>query len=94
MLLFILSSGIGNVMPGVEFNFYVDPEADFIVFDSVNATDNGMNPIVLFPWESVVKRNVIPMVSTKVTSMYRLYLHSEIIYGAFLRARILRVTVW
>lgn len=51
------------MMPGIEFNFYVDPEASFIVFDSVNATDNDMNPIVLLPWESVVKRNTISMVS-------------------------------
>ena len=61
--LFPFSSGIGNVMPGIEFNFYVDPEASFIVFDSVNATDSHMNPIVLLPWESVVKRNTISMVS-------------------------------
>ncbi|KAJ9596379.1 hypothetical protein L9F63_012587 [Diploptera punctata] len=52
------TEGVGNTKPGIEFNFYVDPEANFIVFDSVNAS---VNPIVLFPWESVVKRNVIPM---------------------------------
>jgi hypothetical protein len=57
-----LSPGIGNIMPGVEFNFYADPEASFILFDSVNATDSNMNPIFLFPWESVVKRNTILMV--------------------------------
>jgi hypothetical protein len=61
--LFPFSSGTGNVMPGIEFNFYVDPEASFIVFDSVNAADNDINPIVLLPWESVVKRNTISMVS-------------------------------
>ncbi|KAJ4444924.1 hypothetical protein ANN_06723, partial [Periplaneta americana] len=61
------TEGIGNVMPGVEFNFYVDPEANFIVFDSVNATRHGMNPIVLLPWESIVKRNIIPMVRNILT---------------------------
>lgn len=55
------TEGIGNVRPGIEFNFYADPEASFIVFDSVNATDNDMSPILLFPWESVVKRNTILM---------------------------------
>jgi hypothetical protein len=58
-----LPPGIGNVLPGIEFNFYADPEASFIVFDSVKASDSTMNPILLFPWESVVKRNTISMVS-------------------------------
>jgi hypothetical protein len=62
-VLFPFSPGIGNVRPGIEFNFYADPEASFIVFDSVNATNSDMNAILLFPWESVVKRNTITMVS-------------------------------
>lgn len=52
------TEGLGNMRPGIEFNFYVDPEANFIVFDSVNAS---VNPIILLPWESVVKRNMIPL---------------------------------
>ena len=48
--------------PGIEFNFYVDPEANYIVFDAVNASDPNVKPITLLPWESVVKRNTITMV--------------------------------
>ncbi|PSN52196.1 hypothetical protein C0J52_06101 [Blattella germanica] len=56
------TEGVGNVRPGVEFNFYVDPEANFIVFDAVaSSAHNTASPIVLLPWESVVKRNVISM---------------------------------
>ena len=40
-------AGIGNEKPNVEFNFYVDPASNFIVFNSVT------KPCILFPWETV-----------------------------------------
>ncbi|XP_046403915.1 uncharacterized protein C1683.06c-like isoform X2 [Ischnura elegans] len=40
--------GIGNVLPGVEFNLYYDPHASSIVFNTTN------KPICLFPWEAAL----------------------------------------
>ncbi|XP_071452151.1 uncharacterized protein [Hetaerina americana] len=40
--------GIGNIFPGVEFNFYYDPHAAQIVFNSTS------KPICLFPWEAAL----------------------------------------
>lgn len=37
---------MGNVKPGVEFNAYIDPEANYIVFNSTGV------PVIIFPWES------------------------------------------
>ncbi|KAG8228828.1 hypothetical protein J437_LFUL008324 [Ladona fulva] len=37
--------GVGNMFPGIEFNFYVDPHAARIVFNSTQ------NPICVYSWE-------------------------------------------
>ncbi|XP_077284162.1 nucleoside hydrolase-like [Arctopsyche grandis] len=52
--------GRGNVLPGVEFNFYVDPEANYIVF---NGTEYRENSIMILPWEAVL--------STEITMEWR-----------------------
>ncbi|XP_076756606.1 inosine-uridine preferring nucleoside hydrolase [Xylocopa sonorina] len=39
-------SGVGNVLPNVEYNFYQDPEANYIVMNKTAIS-------VLFPWETV-----------------------------------------
>lgn len=44
--------GIGNIKPGIEYNFYVDPHAARIVF---NMTET---PICLFPWEMAKESTV------------------------------------
>jgi inosine-uridine nucleoside N-ribohydrolase len=53
--------GVGNIKPGIEFNFYVDPEAAFIVFNSTDTSTGDIQPIILLPYESVSERNVISM---------------------------------
>ncbi|XP_015123005.1 probable uridine nucleosidase 1 [Diachasma alloeum] len=40
-------SGVGNIAPGVEFNFAADPESNFILFNSTRG-----EPIFLLPWET------------------------------------------
>jgi inosine-uridine nucleoside N-ribohydrolase len=45
-------SGVGNVTKSAEFNFYADPEAAHIVFDSIKRN------IVLLPWETCLEKNV------------------------------------
>ncbi|XP_066992608.1 inosine-uridine preferring nucleoside hydrolase [Anabrus simplex] len=50
------TEGVGNIKPGVEFNFFMDPEANFIVF---NSTTKETNPITLIPWETCKERNKI-----------------------------------
>lgn len=49
-------AGVGNNRPGVEFNFAIDPESNFIV---LNYTRN--EPSLLYPWETVLNA-VIPIV--------------------------------
>ncbi|GLH11919.1 Uncharacterized protein GBIM_16625 [Gryllus bimaculatus] len=66
------SDGIGNVKPATEFNFFLDPEADFIVF---NSSRNESKPIYLVPWETVAIRDTVSMdwrlnVFGKVESKY------------------------
>ncbi|CAL7942670.1 unnamed protein product [Xylocopa violacea] len=39
-------SGVGNALPNVEYNFYQDPEANYIVMNKTAMS-------VLFPWETV-----------------------------------------
>ena len=48
--------GMGNTIPGAEFNFRCDPEAAFIVLE------NSQCPIYVAPWELCLK-NEIPSVS-------------------------------
>nr|CAD7461974.1 unnamed protein product [Timema tahoe] len=54
--------GVGNIAPGIEFNFYMDPEADFIVLNSTDMrVSPAVSPIQLMPWETVLKRTNISM---------------------------------
>ncbi|XP_047106554.1 uncharacterized protein C1683.06c-like [Schistocerca piceifrons] len=53
--------GIGNVKPGVEFNFYMDPEAASFIFDTYNTSSAEKKPITLVPWETIFSRNHITM---------------------------------
>jgi inosine-uridine nucleoside N-ribohydrolase len=48
--------------PGIEFNFHVDPEAAFIVFNSTDTSMGDTQPIILVPLESTSERNIISMV--------------------------------
>ncbi|XP_054016615.1 uncharacterized protein LOC128897017 isoform X2 [Hylaeus anthracinus] len=43
-------SGIGNILPNVEFNFYQDPESNYIVMNSI-MNDNNSVPRTLVSWE-------------------------------------------
>ncbi|XP_076653319.1 nucleoside hydrolase [Halictus rubicundus] len=45
-------SGVGNVSPNVEFNFYQDPESNSIVLNRSNVTS------ILFPWETAKSSGV------------------------------------
>lgn len=38
-------SGIGNVLPNIEFNFLQDPEGNFMILNKTRRS-------VLFPWET------------------------------------------
>ncbi|KAL6969034.1 hypothetical protein U1Q18_044660 [Sarracenia purpurea var. burkii] len=42
-------AGVGNVRPGVEFNFAADPEANYILLNSTISSK-----LTLFPWETAV----------------------------------------
>jgi inosine-uridine nucleoside N-ribohydrolase len=55
-------TGGGNVKPGIEFNFHVDPEAAFIVLNSTDTSTEDTQPIILVPFESISERNIITMV--------------------------------
>lgn len=60
--LFILGGsidGYGNLGAGIEFNFGIDPEATFIVF---NSTDDGIEPLIVFPWDTHINYAGIEMV--------------------------------
>lgn len=46
--------GVGNITRAAEFNFYIDPEAAFIVFETVKC------PITLIPLEAVRHSGLIP----------------------------------
>lgn len=50
------TSGIGNVLPNVEFNFYQDPESNYITLVRTNKTST------LFPWETA-RNSYIPLVN-------------------------------
>jgi inosine-uridine nucleoside N-ribohydrolase len=54
-------------MPGIEFNFYVDPEAAFIVFNSTDTSTGHIQPIILVPFDSVSERNIITTVRKSKT---------------------------
>ena len=59
------------IKPGIEFNFYVDPEAAFIVFNSTDTSKGDIQPIILVPYESVSERNIISMVgNSNLLSMH------------------------
>nr|CAD7260605.1 unnamed protein product [Timema shepardi] len=54
--------GVGNIVPGIEFNFYMDPDADFIVLNSTDTrVSPSISPIQMMPWETVLKRINISM---------------------------------
>nr|CAD7198676.1 unnamed protein product [Timema douglasi] len=54
--------GVGNIVPGIEFNFYMDPDADFIVLNSTDTrVSTAISPIQMMPWETVLKRINISM---------------------------------
>lgn len=55
-------AGLGNVSPGVEFNFAADPESNFIVLNYRRDV-----PSLLYPWETVVNAGV-PRVCIKTFS--------------------------
>ncbi|XP_063221409.1 uncharacterized protein LOC134530488 isoform X2 [Bacillus rossius redtenbacheri] len=55
------AEGVGNMKPGVEFNFYMDPEADFIVLNSTDTTNSKIKPIDLVPWETIKEHLNITM---------------------------------
>lgn len=42
-------SGIGNILPNVEFNFYQDPESNYMVLNKTT------NTTILFPWETAIQ---------------------------------------
>ncbi|XP_076684717.1 uncharacterized protein LOC143377387 [Andrena cerasifolii] len=44
-------AGIGNSAPNVEFNFYQDPESNYIVLNHTKLS-------VLYPWETVLSSNI------------------------------------
>ncbi|PBC25616.1 nucleoside hydrolase-like [Apis cerana] len=41
-------SGIGNILPNVEFNFYQDPESNYMILNKATTT-------ILFPWETAIQ---------------------------------------
>lgn len=49
--------GVGNMSPGKEFNFFMDPISNFVLFSSVQKSA----AISLFPWETVIE-SVVPKV--------------------------------
>ncbi|XP_021916269.1 probable uridine nucleosidase 1 [Zootermopsis nevadensis] len=61
------TEGVGNIKPGIEFNFYVDPEAAFIVFNSSDTSTGHIRPITLVPYDSVSERNIVTMVRRSKT---------------------------
>ncbi|XP_044728304.1 uridine nucleosidase 1-like isoform X2 [Chrysoperla carnea] len=44
-------SGYGNVVPGIEFNFFTDPIANHIVFNSTNSEE--ISPLIIMPWDTM-----------------------------------------
>lgn len=48
-------AGLGNVAPGVEFNFYMDPEAAALVLNRALATSS---PVILFPVETLTAQTI------------------------------------
>lgn len=44
-------AGVGNSAPNVEFNFYQDPESNYIVLNHTELS-------VLYPWETVLSSNI------------------------------------
>ncbi|EEB12927.1 conserved hypothetical protein [Pediculus humanus corporis] len=82
----ILERSIGNIYPGVEFNFYMDPEAAFIVFKEAERVNKIIN---LVTWETVFKRtnistewrkNVLGMISTPMIDLINKAESKHLIY--------------
>ncbi|CAK9826768.1 Probable uridine nucleosidase 2 [Anthophora retusa] len=44
-------NGVGNVLPNIEFNFYLDPEGNYMI---LNKTQKS----ILFPWETALKSHI------------------------------------
>ncbi|OAD58555.1 Pyrimidine-specific ribonucleoside hydrolase RihA [Eufriesea mexicana] len=61
--------GVGNVLPNIEFNFYQDPESNYIILNKTITS-------VLFPWETVVdsyismdwRKNVLGKMNSTIMS--------------------------
>lgn len=51
-------SGIGNVSPGVEFNFGADPESNLIVLNYTRDYTK-QEPSLLYPWETVLNSEIL-----------------------------------
>ncbi|KAK0086749.1 hypothetical protein PV325_002612 [Microctonus aethiopoides] len=47
-------SGIGNIKPGKEFNFFMDPVSTYISLNSFTS-----KPCLLFPWDTVIAANIL-----------------------------------
>lgn len=60
-------TGIGNVMPGKEFNFVMDPVSAYISLNSFTS-----KPCLLFPWDTVIAANI-----PKVYIVYISFIISE-----------------
>ncbi|KOC67707.1 putative uridine nucleosidase 1 [Habropoda laboriosa] len=43
--------GVGNVAPNVEFNFYLDPEGNYMILNKTRTS-------ILFPWETTLKNDI------------------------------------
>lgn len=53
----VIFIGMGNISMAAEFNFYVDPEAAFIVLNSFNCAKT------ILPWEGCLEDSIcIPLV--------------------------------
>jgi purine nucleosidase len=49
--------GMGNITVSSEFNFFVDPEASFVVLENFSPC-----PITILPWETSAKFGTLPHV--------------------------------
>ncbi|KAK9298958.1 hypothetical protein QLX08_007875 [Tetragonisca angustula] len=62
-------SGIGNISPNVEFNFYQDPEANYMILHK-NTTN------ILFPWETAInsyisldwRKNILGKINSSIVN--------------------------